>query len=143
MTTSTIAIPAPNMPTLALPYYSSKVSAGFPSPSHEDASNLDLNEYLIKNKIATFFVRVQGHSMQEAGIQDGDLLIVDRSLEAQHGHIVIAVVDGQMTVKRLEKKHGRYCLKAAHPDYPDIHEQDVADAQVWGRVMHVIHSFKN
>lgn len=123
-----------------LPLYSNKVSAGFPSPadSHIECK-LDLNTYLIKHPAATFFLRVSGDSMQNAGIQSGDLLIVDKSLEPSDGKIVIAAIDGELTVKRLVKKAGRIQLVPENAGYPIIEVQGSQDLVIWGVVTHVIH----
>ena len=123
-----------------LPLYSNKVSAGFPSPADSDVEcKLDLNTYLIKHPAATFFLRVSGDSMQNAGIQSGDMLIVDKSLEPSDGKIVIAAIDGELTVKRLVKKAGRVQLVPENKGYPIIEVQDTQDLVIWGVVTHVIH----
>jgi len=102
---------------------------------------LDLNELLIPHPAATFFVRVAGDSMTGASINDGDILIVDRSLEAVDGRIVIAVVDGELTVKRF-RKTGAVCrLEAANPAYPAIEFAEGGQCEVWGVVTAVIHQF--
>lgn len=104
--------------TLRVPLYES-VPAGFPSPADDYLQKaLDLNEHLIKRPSATYFVRVQGDSMMGAGIHDGDLLIVDRSLMPNHGEIVIAALNGELTCKALDR-HRRQ-LVAANPEYPPI-----------------------
>ena len=116
------------------------VSAGFPSPADDYVEpSLDLNEYLIRHPAATFFVRVQGDSMKEAGISHGDLLIVDRSLEARDGQVIIALLNGEFTVKRLRKQKGRLFLCPENPNYQPIEVAPEADFQVWGVVIHVIH----
>jgi len=123
------------------PLYTTHVPAGFPSTTDEHFDQkLDLNEHLIKHPAATFFVRVSGDSMIEAGIHDGDLLVVDRSIEPKDRQIVVAVVDGEFTVKRLAIKNGRLQLIAANPDYQPISITDASDFQVWGTVTHVIHT---
>ena len=115
--------------------------AGFPSPAddHLDAA-IDLNQQYVKNPSATFFVRVQGHSMIGAGIHDNDMLVVDRSLEAQNGAIVIAVVNGELTVKRLLLNDGSLFLMPENPDYEPIEIKGFMDFHIWGVVAHVIHS---
>ncbi|QDP72209.1 translesion error-prone DNA polymerase V autoproteolytic subunit [Legionella israelensis] len=106
---------------MELPLYSSTVRAGFPSPADDYIEcRLDLNQHLIKHPAATFFVRTSGDSMNHAGIQSGDMLVVDRSLGAIHGKIVIAAIDGELTVKRLFKKEGQVKLLAENPNYPPI-----------------------
>ena len=124
-----------------LPLYSCHVQAGFPSPADEHIETmLDLNEYLIQHPSSTFVVRATGDSMQGIGIFSGDLLVVDRSIEAQHGHIVIAVLDGQLTVKRLHQQPGDCQLLAENPDYPPIVMNEEQTLQIWGVVVHTIRS---
>jgi DNA polymerase V len=126
---------------LALPLYLSAVSAGFPSPADDFLDRpLDLNEHLIRNPAATFFVRVSGDSMLGAGIHNGDILIVDRSLDPTPGRIVIAAVDGELTVKRLVQEGDRWLLVAENDGYPAIALDEVGDSLIWGVVRHVIHS---
>jgi DNA polymerase V len=125
----------------ALPLFSCPVSAGFPSPADDFLEGqLDLNHHLIKNPVATFFVRVTGDSMIGAGIHSGDLLVVDRSLEPRDGRVAIAVVDGELLVKRLRWKKGRLYLEAEHPDYPPLLVREEMGFEVWGIVTTVIHS---
>lgn len=122
-----------------LPFYSNKVSAGFPSPADDHLEmKLDLNTYLIKHPSSTFFVRVSGDSMIKAGIQSGDMLIVDKSIEPCDGKIVIAALDGELTVKRLYKRSGVLRLLAENDKYNPITitEQEMV---IWGVVTHVIH----
>jgi len=122
------------------PLYSNKVSAGFPSPADSDIEcSLDLNTHLIQHPAATFFLRVSGDSMQNAGIQSGDLLIVDKSLEPSDGKIVIAALDGELTVKRLVKRGGCVQLVPENDRYPIIEVNDRQDLLIWGVVTHVIH----
>ncbi|RMH61397.1 MAG: LexA family transcriptional regulator [Bacteroidetes bacterium] len=125
---------------MSFPLYAFRIDAGFPSPAddHLDQS-LDLNEYLIRHPAATFFVRVQGRSMTGAGIRDGDLLIVDRSLEPRPGDVVVAALDGELTVKRLQRQGGRIWLQASHPSFPPIEIEEEMDVRVWGVVTHAIH----
>jgi len=123
---------------LRIPLYSSKVEAGFASPADDFVEEyLDLNDLLVKHHEATFFVRVAGPSMIDAGIQPDDILIVDRSLEPKDGKIVIAVVDSEVTVKRLSMKNGQVVLKAENPDYKDIPIK--GPLHIWGVVTSVIH----
>jgi DNA polymerase V len=125
---------------LKLPLFGSHVPAGFPSPADDHLeSELDLNEYLINHPSETFFVRAKGDSMQQAGIFDKDLLIVDRSLTAKHNDIVIAAVGGELTVKRLCVKHGKPWLLPANPDYRPIQIREGSELYVWGVVIHAIH----
>ena len=125
----------------SIPLYFCPVSAGFPSPAEEYLEGqLDLNQHLIPHPLATFFVRVSGDSMMGAGIHEGDLLIVDRSLEARDGKVVIAVVNGELLVKRLKYDGNQPSLVAEHPDYPELKITEVMDFQIWGVVTNVIHS---
>lgn len=125
---------------LPLPLFLANVQAGFPSPAEDYLDKtLDLNELLISHPAATFFVRVMGDSMQNAGILSGDVLIVDRSLEALENSIVIAVVNGEFTVKRLLKRDGRIFLAPENPSYPILEIMPESDFQVWGVVTYVIH----
>lgn len=127
---------------LPLPLYGA-VSAGFPSPADDYLEqHLDLNEYLIKNPSATFFVRVEGDSMVGASIQAGNILIVDRSLEASHGDIVIAVLNGAFTVKRFYKKQGDFRLIPENPKYPVISIREGDEFIIWGVVAHVLNELR-
>lgn len=131
-----IFVPLLGAPRLELPLGSVKVSAGFPSPAadYEDR-RLDINEYLVRNPVSTFFFAVEGDSMEGAEIFDGDILVVDKSVRPRHGHIVVAFVDGQRLVKRLFRRAGRVALVAENPNYPtlDIHEGQ--ELEVWGVVV--------
>lgn len=121
--------------------YISVVQAGFPSPAEDYVEGkLDLNQHLIKHKAATFFVRAAGDSMKNAGIFPGDLLIVDRSLEAKAGNIVIAALNGELTVKRLKMLHGAPSLSPENSTYSDIKITKDDDFSIWGVVTNVIHS---
>ena len=127
--------------SLLLPLAKESVVAGFPSPAEDFMdTSIDLNEQLIQHPASTFFLRVCGNSMVGAGIHDGDLLIVDRSLEAKPGRIVIAALDGQFTVKRLMRRQGLPRLEAENPEYPPLKFSDFNDVQIWGVVMYSIHS---
>ena len=124
-----------------VPLYGNEVPAGFPSPADDYAEGvLDLNAHLVREPTATFFVRARGDSMIGAGIHDGDLLVVDRSLEATNGKVVIVSINGELTVKRLRRAKGRTWLIPEKLDYPpiDFHEQD--DTHLWGVVTNVVHS---
>lgn len=126
---------------LSLPLFLESISAGFPSPAEDHLEKtLDLNEFLIKNPKATFILRVSGSSMVGAGINDKDILIVDRSLEAIHGKIVIAVLDGDLTVKRLHRKDGVILLLPESPAFKPIEIKKESDLQIWGVVTNVIKS---
>jgi DNA polymerase V len=132
----------PDRPTaLPLPLYGSRIAAGFPSPADDHLEDtLDLNEHLIRHPAATFFVKVQGDSMIKAGIHHGDTLVVDRSQEAKSGSVVIAVVNGELTVKRLKIEGGRVWLMPENPNYAPLEIKEGMELVIWGVVMHVIHS---
>ncbi len=126
--------------SLHLPLFSDRVAAGFPSPADDHLDNkLDLNEHLVKHPAATFFVRVEGRSMIGAGIHPDDILVVDRSVEASNGNIVVAAVDGELTVKRLHYRRARLFLEPENPDYDPIEITGDTDLVVWGVVTNVIH----
>lgn len=130
----------PTLSKQALPVFTARISAGFPSPAADyEESQLDLNKYLIKNPPATFFVRVSGDSMEGAGIHNGDLLIVDRSIEAKSGHVIIAVLNGELTVKRLRIYRGKFTLEPENKNYPIQKITKDMAFQVWGVVTNVIH----
>jgi DNA polymerase V len=117
------------------------VQGGFPSPAEDHViERVDLNKVLIKHPQATFLMRVRGASMREAGIDDGDVVLVDRAIKASHGHVVVAVVDGEFTVKRLWKRGSNLKLQAANPTYPDIQPRDGQTIEVWGVVTTAIKS---
>ena len=123
-----------------IPLFTTGISAGFPSPADDFIDKtLDLNEFLITHPSATFFVRVEGTSMIEAGINPGDILIVDKALEPRPGSIVIAVLDGEFTVKRYQISGGRYYLLAANPDFKPIEIKENMMVEIWGVVTYVIH----
>ena len=125
---------------MKLPLYASKVSAGFPSPADDYiATRLDLNNHIIKNPSATFFVRAMGSSMINAGIFDGDLLVVDRSLNVTQGRVVIAAIDGELTVKRYCVKDNKPFLMPENDKYPPITINEEQGVYIWGVVTNVIH----
>ena len=128
---------------LPLPVYAARVPAGFPSPADDHLeSPLDLTEHLVQHPAATFLVTVAGRSMEGAGIFHGDTLVVDRSLEPRDKDIVVAAVDGELTVKRLRKQGGRVVLVAESPHYPSIELCDGRECVVWGVVTSAIHRFR-
>ena len=127
---------------LRIPLLNDSVSAGFPSPADDyTEENIDLNEHLISNPFSTFFLRVKGESMINAGIKDKDLIIVDKSLIAKTGDIVIAMIDGEFTIKRLSIKNDELYLKAENHNYPDFSFKNHIDVQIWGVVIYSIHSY--
>jgi len=116
------------------------VSAGFPSPADDYVERrLSLDDHLIQHRESTFFMRVAGDSMRGMGIFDGDLLVVDRALPATHGCVVIAVLDGEFTVKQLLLTAQGQVLRAAHPDYPDMPVKPEQDFSIWGVVQWNVH----
>ncbi len=122
------------------PLMCERVRAGFPSPAENYIEDqLDLNRYCVKNPPATFFVRVDGDSMTGAGINCGDLLVVDRSLTAGNGDVVVAIVDGEFTLKRLVLRDGRVFLRPENPRYRPLEITEDMEFQVWGRVTKVVH----
>ena len=130
-----------NAPLLAL-LIPNRVCAGFPSPAEDlGAQRIDLTQMLIVHAQATYFLRASGQSMIEAGIFDNDILVVDRAIKPRHNHIVVAVVDGDFTVKRLYQRAGRIKLKAANPTYPDIVPKEGQTIEVWGVVTSSIKQF--
>ena len=129
--------------TFPIPLFISEVTAGFPSPAEDYTDDaLDLNQLLVSHPAATFFVRVQGTSMQGANIHSGDVLVVDRALEPKHRAIIIAVLNGEFTVKRILKQGKRLFLAPENPSYPPIEVCDGEEFQVWGVVTYVIHKAK-
>ena len=125
-----------------IPLLNDSVSAGFPSPADDyTEENIDLNEHLISNPFSTFFLRVKGDSMINAGIKDKDLIIVDKSLIAKPGDIIIAMIDGEFTIKRLSIKNDELYLKAENHNYPDFRFKNHIDVQIWGVVIYSIHSY--
>lgn len=129
-------------PRLAIPVYSSHVPAGFPSPADDYLeTKLDLNDLLIQDPPSTFMVRVSGDSMIGAGISSGDVLVVDRSLTPAHGQIVLVIVDGEFTVKRLHRRGTRVALIPENPAYQPIELHDGQELQVWGVVTGCVKQF--
>lgn len=123
-----------------LPLYQHAISAGFPSPAEDDTEEkLDLNELLVKHPAATFFLKVSGSSMIKAGIHHNDILVVDRSIEPAHGKVVIASVNGELTVKRLHIQGKKTQLVAENESYSPIDITEDMDLRFWGVVTNVIH----
>jgi len=123
-----------------LPFFASPVSAGFPSPADDYTDvSLDLNKHLIKHPAATFYARVKGDSMINAGIHDGDLLIVDRALDIYNNCIAVCIIDGEFTVKRLKKDIEKVFLLPENKEYNPIEITEFNDFEVWGIVAYVIH----
>ena len=132
----------PDQPTeCKRPLFLVPVSAGFPSPADDYIENsLDLNKHLIKHPAATFFVSVKGDSMIDAGIHSGDILIVDRSLDATDKKVVIAVVDGEFTVKRIRRVGEKIYLIPENSEYNSTEITESMDFTIWGVVTNVIHA---
>lgn len=122
-------------------FISCLISAGFPSPADNFLEEpLNLHEFVVKNPTSTFFIRVIGDSMQDAGILSGDILVVDRSLTPKEGKVVVAVIDGEFTVKKIHfTPQGKIILMPANPSYPALKVHEGSDFQVWGVVSYVIH----
>ena len=128
---------------MALPLFLSRVPAGFPSPADDYLEGeLDLNELLIRNPAATFYVRLSGDSMIKAGLFDGDILVVNRAVAARHRHIVVAVVDGELTVKRLWSCGGVIELRSENPAYQPIKIVEGRELVIWGVVTGSIRRFE-
>jgi DNA polymerase V len=125
--------------TIELPLVEATISAGFPSPADDySESRLDLNKELISNESATFYARVRGDSMTLAGISNGDLLIIDKSKTPVNGSIVVCLIDGEFTVKRLNKKGNQYYLMAENDNYQPIKIKPENDVTIWGVVTYTI-----
>lgn len=134
---------APDYSTeLELPFVDVGISAGFPSPADDFLElTIDLNKHLIKHKDSTFFAKVKGHSMKNAGIFDGDLLIIDKSLAPQDGKIAICQIDGEFTVKRIKIENEVVWLIAENEDYKPIKVTEENELMIWGIVIHSIKTF--
>lgn len=138
--------PAATGQRVLVPLATDAVKAGFPSPSENYlAPEIDLNDLLIQHREATFYVRISGDSMTDAGILDGDLAVVDKSLAAKDGDIVIAFVNGEFTIKqfRIDKDRTRGWLVPWNDRYPRIEVNADDDFRIWGVVTHVIHSLRH
>lgn len=138
------AVEVPETPVI-LPFYSSNVQAGFPSPADDYVElSLDLLKYMVDKPHATFCVRVKGNSMEGATIVDGSLLVVDRSKDVKNGNIIIAVLNGEYTVKRIrmEKESGKIWLIPEHPAYDPVLVTEDMEFKVWGVVTFIINQPK-
>ncbi|MFN4082908.1 MAG: LexA family protein [Bacteroidia bacterium] len=128
-----------NTSSLELPYVQSGISAGFPSPALDFVDiSIDLNKHLIKHPSATFYGRVKGNSLKNAGISDGDLLVIDRSLNPTNGKIAVCYIDGEFTAKRILLKKDELWLMPENEDYQPIKIEEDNNFIVWGIVTHVI-----
>lgn len=133
-------IPFAKRTSLKLPLVSASVEAGFPSPADDHMERgIDLNEELIRNPASTFLIRVQGESMRDAGIHSGDTLIVDRSVTPYDRQIVVAMIDGEFTVKRFRKRNGKIFLEAENPVFDPIEVGENQELTIWGSVTYIIH----
>ena len=128
---------------MVLPYFEGRIPAGFPSPAEDYIElPLDLNEFLIENKSATFLMRVDGDSMRDAGILDGDLLVVNRAAIASSGSVVVVAFNGEYTVKRLKLERDCVWLEPANPKYKPVRVDQAEDLHVFGVVQHAIHTLR-
>ncbi len=133
-----------NVVRLKIPLFSSTVAAGYPSPAEDHVEDtLDLNEYMVQRPDSTFMLRVEGESMKNAGIMPNDILVVDRSLKAAHMKIVIAAIDGELTVKRLYHRGGLVKLLPENPAYPEIELESESDLVIWGVVIGSFRRFQS
>ncbi len=125
---------------LSIPLFGSRIPAGFPSPADDYMElELDLNKHLVKHPAATFYARVKGNSMQDAGIHDGDMLIVDRAMEPKEQDVIVCILDGEFTVKRVGFRDGDLYLLPANDAYQPIRVTPENAFQIWGVVAYVIH----
>ncbi|HOP04633.1 MAG TPA: translesion error-prone DNA polymerase V autoproteolytic subunit [Tenuifilaceae bacterium] len=125
---------------LELPLVDAYINAGFPSPADDYLEGkLDLNSLLIRNPSSTFFARVRGSSMKNAGIHDGDILIIDKSLTPSHNSVLVCFIDGEFTVKKIQKKNGEFYLMPENPDFAPIKIDRESDFRLWGVVTYCIH----
>ena len=137
---ATSVSPARGHTRVRRPLFLCRVEAGFPSPADDYVeTSLDLSDHLIQSEEATFFVRVAGNSMTEAGIHDGDILVVDRSVEPEGGDVVVAALDGELTVKRYDVRSGHPYLLPENEAHDPIPIEPGQELVVWGVVQHVIH----
>jgi DNA polymerase V len=133
-----------NVVKLEIPLFSSMVAAGYPSPAEDHIEDtLDLNDYMVQRPDTTFMLRVEGESMKNAGILPNDILVVDRSLKASHNKIIIAALDGELTVKRLFHRGGLIKLLPENPAYPDIEVESESDLVIWGVVIGSFRRFQS
>ncbi len=124
---------------IRIPYIKEGVSAGFPSPATDfTENNIDLNKELCKNPLSTFYIKVKGNSMINAGINDKDVLIVDRSLEPQNNKIAVCFIDGEFTVKRIKVDKNCVFLLPENENYHPIKVTDENELIIWGIVTYVI-----
>ena len=131
-----LRFPCQDQSPQAFPLGLTPVSAGFPSPAEDYADgSLDINKYLVRNPVSTFFFPVSGDSMEGAEIFNGDILVVDRSIRPVHGRIVVAFLNGERLVKRLHQRGGQVALVAENPAYPTIALNEALELVIWGVVV--------
>jgi len=136
------AVPDLDAPALEIPLYLSPAACGFPSPAQDYVEQtIDLNQVCIQHPAATFYVRACGYSMVGEGIHDGDLLVIDRAVKASHGAVVLACLDGEFTVKKLQKTPIP-ALLPSNPDFQPIYLQEGQELEIFGVVTFVIHKTK-
>lgn len=129
------AVPFVELPKMA----QEGIHAGFPSPATDYMTQaIDLNRELVRHPAATFYGRVVGDSMVDAGVDEGDILVIDKALEAQDGDMAVCFVDGEFTLKHLKMKDGRIMLVPANDKYPSIEVDEGTDFKMWGVVTYVI-----
>ncbi|HDP55228.1 MAG TPA: translesion error-prone DNA polymerase V autoproteolytic subunit [Bacteroidetes bacterium] len=128
---------------IKLPLVETFINAGFPSPADDYLeAKLDLNQLLIQNPSSTFFARVRGNSMVDAGIHDGDILIIDKSLEPKQTSVLVCFIDGEFTVKKVQKKNGDFYLMPQNKEFSPIKVDKGSDFRLWGVVTHCIHNLR-
>lgn len=131
--------PIANAESYMLPVLGEAVPAGFPSPAQDfQGEGIDLNRELIRHPASTFCARVSGSSMRDCGIDDGDLLIIDKSLMPRDGSVAVCFVDGEFTLKRISLRRDGIWLVPANPQYPELHVTEGSNFQVWGIVAYVV-----
>jgi len=136
-------VPLEKRTSRPIPLSSGTVQAGFPSPADDYVEkSIDLNEQLVRNPTSTFFVRARGDSMKDAGITSGDILVVDKSISAANRHIVVAMLDGDFTVKRLRRRNNRVFLESGNQEFPPREITPDQELVIWGVVTFVIHQPK-
>ena len=141
-TVKEITKPTVQTNTNRLPLYTSRPQAGFPAPGDDQVEkNLDINDLVVQNPSSTFFVRVEGDSMEEAGIFSGDVLVVDRSVEHKQGKIVVAAVNGELVVKRLSQIDGRAVLLSENNQYSPIFLNENDECFIWGVIVGSVRQF--
>ena len=139
---SDVARPGSAKDSQNIPLYSSRPQAGFPAPGDDQVEkSLDINDLVVQNPASTFFVRVEGDSMEGAGIFSGDVLVVDRSVDAKDGRIVVAAVNGEMLVKRLAKLDGQQVLLSANDQYEPVVLGEDEECFIWGVVVGSVRTF--